>query len=101
MVRHLSYSLPTLAIALSLCFAQTGEIKSRSQPSSPINQREKEINSSPIDLMLPAYKSLSDPRPAVDLPVTAGSWVLEVETIGGLTGGRKTYVLLKSGPLIS
>lgn len=95
MVRQLIYCLPTLAISLSMCFAQTTDTKGRSQTRA-ITQQEKETQSETIGLMLPAYKSLADPRPPAELPAATGAWVVEVETTGGLSGGRKAYALLNS-----
>jgi hypothetical protein len=95
MVRQLIYSLATLVITLSTCFGQTMDAKGRSQTSSTA-QQEKERQIETFGLMLPAYRSLVDPHPPGGLPLTAGAWILEVETIGGLTGGRKAYALLTS-----
>jgi hypothetical protein len=95
MLRQMIYSLSTLAITLSMCFAQTSETKGRSQTRATA-QQDKESQIETFGLMLPAYRSLVDPHPPGGLPLTAGAWILEVETTGGMTGGRKAYALLTS-----
>ena len=100
-MKQLIYSLPTLAVTLSMCFAQTTDTKGRSQ-TSVLVQREKESQIGTIGqiettgLMLPAYGSLVDPGSPAELPLTTGAWVVELETTGGWTDGRKAYALLTS-----
>ena len=76
-----------------MCFAQTTDTNGRSQTRA-ITERENTLNA--LDLMLPAYRSLIDPRSPSELPATTGAWVVEVETTGGLTGGRRAYSLITS-----
>jgi hypothetical protein len=83
-----------LAIVAPLCFARTSE----RQKTSPgvIKQQGQEKTGEVSTVQLPAYQFLYDPRPPVEIPLTVGAWVLDVERFGGLTGGRKDRIVITS-----
>ena len=97
MISFVGYLVPVLMIACPLSPAQTQDAKGHQDDSATIKQRGIQITEGALKgISVPWYRSLSNPYPSAKKPLAPGGWFLEVRVIGGLTGGRKEYILITS-----